>query len=114
MSEYKYYDYLKKYTPKFLNSHESWAHWNWGRKSGFTDLLSYRAYTLMSPRNILFEGVKIKGWFFVFGSLFCIMDIWGIWYFQEIHQKYSTRKWVYYQPYMKPEMTFIEYSNLFK
>ena len=109
MSEYKYYDYLKKYNPRFLNNYESWSHINWSRRSGFIELLNYRSYTLSTGRNILFDGLKLKGWFFVYGSLMCIMDIWGVWYFQDIHQKYSTRKWVYYQPYMKPEMTFIEY-----
>ena len=108
MSQFKYYDYLKKYTPMFLNQHESWTHYTWGRKSNYLTLLSYRAYTLMTGRDILLEGIKIKGWYYTFGALICIADIWGVWYFQDIHQKYSTRKWVYYQPQMAPEMTYIE------
>lgn len=111
MSSYKYYNYLKKYTPAFLNRQESWTHFTWGRKSNYLDLLNYRSTTLMIGRNILNEQMKIKGWFFFFGAVICMADIWGIWYFQEIHQKYSTRKWVYYQPYLKPEMMFTEYLS---
>ena len=109
MSSYKYYDYIKNYDVGFRNKHENWTHYAWGRKTNFSQLLHFRAYSLMTGRPILWKGLKIKGWFYMFGTLICVMDVWGIWYFQEMHNKYSSKKWVYYQPYLRPEMTFLEY-----
>jgi len=108
MSSYKYYDYIKNYRADFLNKYESWNHSSWGRKTNYTQLLNYRAYSLMTGRPILFYGIKIKGWFYMFGTLICLCDVYGIWWFQEMHNKYSSKKWIYYQPYLRKEMQFAE------
>lgn len=104
----KYYDYLKNYDTRFLNKYESWTHSSWGRRSNFLQLLDYRGYSLMTGRNIFLPGFKLKGWFFTFGSIICMADIWGIWFFQEIYNKYTPQKWTWYQPYLHPETQFVE------
>ena len=108
MSNYKYYDYLKKYDARFLNKYENWLHYENGRKSNFLRLLGYRAYSLMTGRPIMMDGVKIKQWFYIFCSLICLADVWGIWYYQEIYNKYYPWKYTYYTPDWKNEMTLLE------
>jgi hypothetical protein len=103
-----YYDYLKKYDARFLHKYESGTHLSWGRRSNFLQLLYFRAYSLMTGRNMWIPHMKIKSWFYNLGTLICLADIWGIWYFQEIYNKYSVQKWVYYQPYLKKETMLME------
>lgn len=104
----KYYDYLKKYDSHFLNKYESWSHFSWGRRSNFLQLLYYRAYTLTTGRQILMPHLKLKSPFQWLCILVCLADVYGIWFFQEIYNKYTVHKQVYYQPYMKPDMVFQE------
>ncbi len=110
MSNYKYYDYLKRYDAAFLNKYESWAHHSWSRRSNFLQLLYFRAYALFTGRTILMPHLKAKSWFTYISCLICIFDIWGVWVFQEIYNKYSVQKWVYYQPYFRSETMFNEYK----
>lgn len=109
MSKYNYYDYLKKYDAGFLNKYESWGHANWSRRSNFLQLLYFRATTLMTGRIHIMHGIKLKGWYYTLSVLVCLADIYGIWFYQEIYNKYAYWKWVYYQPYFKNECEFFEY-----
>ena len=104
----KYYDYLKKYDSHFLNKYESWTHYAWGRRSNFLQLLYYRAYTLVTGRQIFMPHLKLKSPYQWICLMICLADVYGIWYFQEISNKYTVHKQVYYQPYMKPQMVFQE------
>ena len=114
MSSYKYYDYLKKYNSHFVNRYENWSHLSWGRKSNYLQLLNLRAYTLMTQRSILLPGMKLKAPFFMLGCMVCLADIWGMWFFFTVYNKYSPQKWVFYQPYLKGDMTLMEYYIIIK
>jgi hypothetical protein len=108
MSSKKYYDYLKNYDAKFLNKYESWSHHSWGRRSNFMQLLYFRCYSLFTGRNILLPHLKLKSpyiWICVGVSM---ADVWGIWFYQEIYNKYYPWKWTYYQPYMRGDILFDE------
>jgi hypothetical protein len=105
---YKYYDYLKKYNAPFLNKYENWTHTHWGRRSNYQQLLDYRAYSLMTGRPIFLYGWKFKSWYFMLCAVISFADIWGVWYFQEIYNKYYPWKYTYYTPEWKKEMTLLE------
>ena len=104
----KYYDYLKKYDAPFLNKYESWSHYQWGRRSNYMQLLYARAYYLYSGRGILMHGWKIKHPFVWCGTVVCIADVFGIWFYQEMYNKMTPWKYVYYQPEWKNESTLQE------
>ncbi len=105
---YKYYDYLKNYNASFLNKYENWLHHENGRRSNFKRLLDYRAYSLLTGRPMFMYGFKLKSWYYVLCSLMCLADIWGVWYFQEIYNKYYPWKYTFYTPEWKTEMTQLE------
>ena len=106
---YKYYDYLKKYDAAFLNKYESWFHYSWGRKTNFNQLLKYKAYLMWTGgRTIFIDGTKLKTSYAYLAGLICIADIWGVWFFQEMYNKYQPWKWIYYQPYYKEECKSME------
>src|SRR5690348_3025108 len=97
-----YNDYLNKYNAHFLNKYQSWSHYSWGRKSNFLQLLYYRAYTLNTGGRAPFlPHVKLKSPFIMLCALVCMADIYGVWIYQEIYNKYMPWKWVFYQPYFK-------------
>jgi hypothetical protein len=105
---YKYYDYLKKYDAHFLNRYENWAHHNWSRRSNFQRLLDYRAYSLATGRAFFMYGLKFKGWYYWACALLSFADIWGVWYFQDIYNRYYYWKYTYYTPDWKKELTLLE------
>lgn len=98
-----YYDYLKRYNADYLNKHESWAHYSWGRGSNFMQLQKFRSFSLLTNRAYVMPGLRFKGFFYFAGALLCIADVYGIWYFQEIYNKYSSFKWTLYQPWYHKE-----------
>ena len=104
-----YYDYLKKYDAHFLNKYESWSHAQWGRKSNFLQLLYFRAYSLfVGGRSILVPHIKLKSAFMMVCAGICLADIYGVWIYQEMYNKYMPWKWVYYQPYFKDSCRLME------
>ena len=105
-----YNDYLKKYDAHFLNRYQSWHHHAWGRKSNYMQLLYFRAYSLWTGgRSIFLPGYKLKSAFMMIGAGVCMADIWGVWFFQEMYNKYQPWKWIYYQPYYKDQCRLMEY-----
>ena len=104
----KYYDYLKKYDAPFLNKYESWAHFNWGRRSNYLQLLYFRAYSLLTGRNIILPHLKLKSPWLWMAAVVAFADVWGVWIYQEMYQKYQPWKWTYYQPYFRPEAMALE------
>ena len=108
---WNYYNYLKKYSPRFLVKQESWTHQMWSRGSSFLQLVNFKGTLTMTNRTFIFPGYRIKSLFFFVGGLVCCIDIWGLWYFQEIYNKYTTHKWTNYQPWMHSSL--LEYHNSF-
>lgn len=108
-NNYKYYDYLKKYDAAFLNKYESWFHHSWGRRSNFTELLHYKSYGLYTGgRAIFVQGTRLKSIFVLIGAIICNADIWGVWFYTDIYNKFMPWKWINYQPYFKEELKFME------
>ena len=104
-----YYDYLKKYDTHFLNKYESWSHAQWGRKSNFLQLLYFRAYSLfVGGRSILVPHIKLKSAFMMVCAGICLADVYGVWIYQEMYNKFMPWKWVYYQPYFKDSCRLME------
>jgi hypothetical protein len=104
-----YYDYLKKYDAHFLNKYESWGHASWSRRSNYLQLLYFRAYSLWTGgRSIFLPHIKLKSAYMMLCAGVCITDIYGIWIYQEMYNKYMPWKWVYYQPYFKDSARMME------
>jgi hypothetical protein len=97
--KYSYYKYLKKYSPYFLNKYENWGHLVKGRKTNFGRLLMVRAYLLLTHNMTILPGYRTTGTFYLFGAILTFIDLYGIWYSQEIYNKYSFHKWTHYQPW---------------
>lgn len=95
---YGYYSYLKKYSPFFIHKYECGVHASWGRGSQFLRMVEVKYALNLSQRVILFWPFTLKSPVVMFGAAFCCVNLWGIWYFQEIYNKYSIHKWTHYQP----------------
>ncbi len=109
MSGKNYYDYLKKYDPNFLNKYQSWSHYAWGRKSNFMQLLYFRAYTFnVGGRAPFLPHLKLKLPYVLVCSLLCMWDVYGVWIYQEVYNKYMPYKWVFYMPYYKESCLLME------
>lgn len=101
---YGYYNYLKKYSPEFLLKHESWKHEAWSRRSNFLQLLNTKGAHVLTSRVFFLPGIRFKTIWYVLGGLLCCVDVWGIWYFQEIYNKYTIHKWTNYQPWFHQQL----------
>lgn len=99
-----YYNYLKKYSPEFLVKHESWAHHAWGRRSNFNQLVNFKGALVLTPRVFVLPGLRLKGLFYFLSGIVCVSELWGLWYFQEIYNKYTVHKWTMYQPYFHSKL----------
>ncbi len=55
---YSYYDYTKKYSPRFLNQYQSHTHWWAGRGSMFLELLRVKSVYLKSNRNWMWFDIR--------------------------------------------------------
>lgn len=97
--EHEYYQFVKKYSPHFLNRYENWAHGALARGSLFNHLQNFRAYIHLTNHMTILPGYRTKASIFYLGAFLCVVDIWGIWYSQEIYYKYSIQKWNHYQPW---------------
>jgi hypothetical protein len=93
-----YYDYLKKYSPEHINRYENWWHAFLGRRSAFSHLQHFRAYIILTNHMTFLPGFRFKSHVFFIGALLCVVNLWGIWYSQEIYNKYSIHKWNHYSP----------------
>ena len=103
---YSYYKYLKNYNPHFINKYENWSHLAWGRRTNFDLLQQCRTYLALSTKMTIFPGLRTKSTFYYLGALICVVDMWGIWYSQEIYNKYSFHKWTHYQPWMHKDTVY--------
>lgn len=97
---YSYYKYLRNYSPHFINKYENWSHFSWGRKTNFTQLQLFRSYILLTNKMTIIPGYRTKSKFYYAGAILCVADLWGIWFYQEIYNKYTFHKWTHYQPWM--------------
>ena len=110
MSSYNYFNYLKKYSPEYLLKYESWTHRMWGRGSAFKNLVNMRAALTLTPRVFVFPGLRTKSIVFYFMGAYACILIYGIWYFQEIYNKYTIHKWIHYNPMYNKEIN--DYANM--
>ena len=101
---HNYYNYLTKYSPRFLVKHESWTHEAWSRRSNFLQLLNTKSAHILSSRTHFMTGYKFKTSWYIYGAIMCIADVYGIWYFQDMYNKYTAHKWTNYQPYMNQQL----------
>mmetsp|Transcript_33545 Transcript_33545/g.34850 ORF Transcript_33545/g.34850 Transcript_33545/m.34850 type:complete len:155 (+) Transcript_33545:31-495(+) len=109
---YSYYNYLKKYSPRFILKYESGVHSFWGRRSVFSQLVFTKAFLTLTPRVFIFPTFRASSLFFYLAALYSAILMWGIWYFQDIHHKYTHHKWVHYQPWMYNEIVSKEQREL--
>ena len=99
MSE-NYYSYLKKYSPRFIAKYETWTHHAWGRKSNFLQLVNSKGALVMTGRAFILPGIRYKNLVYYSLAAICCFDVWGIWFYQDIYNKYTYHKWNTYQPWM--------------
>jgi hypothetical protein len=105
-----YNEYLNKYDTSFVNKYQSWSHHAWGRKSNFLQLVYFRAYLFNTGSRAPFlPHLKFKNSFNIFCAIICMADIYGVWIYQEIYNKYMPWKWTMYQPYFKESCILMEY-----
>lgn len=104
MSNYNYFNYLKKYSPDFLLKYESWSHRMIGRGSGIKMLTNMRAALMLTPRVFILPGLRTKSLVYYFMAGYALALVYGIWYFQEIYNKFTIHKWIHYMPMYNKEI----------